>query len=149
MYSLSCFRVTIDSIQELADSKIGVGIWGRFNKDLFLMAQDDASQIIGKQAKDYNDALEAAGKVANGNYAFYENEHFLKEVRSKVKSSQKSLSLHVMKECAIKMPISIGLAKNSPLKDQVDKYTRRMIESGLIQKWLSDVTMQFEASEEE
>lgn len=128
---------------------MGIGIWGRFNKDLFMMAQDEASQIIGKRAELYSGAFEAARKVANGEYAFYENEHFLKEVRSKIKSFQEGVSLHVMEECAIQMPISIGLAKNSPLKEQVDKYTRRMIESGLIQKWLSDVTMKFEASEEE
>lgn len=142
-------RVTIDTIKELADSKVGIGMWGQFNKDLFLMAQDEDSQTLGQRAEHYTDPLEAAGKVSDGSYAFYENEHFLKEIRSKVKSSQQGLSLHVMRECAIQMPISIGLSKNSPVKEKIDQYLRRMIESGLIEKWLSDVTMKFEASEEE
>lgn len=143
------FRVTIDIIAELAEKKVGIGVWGQFNKNFFLMAQDEASQTVGQRAENYTNALESAGKVSNGDYAFYENEHFLKEIRSKVKSSQKGLSLHVMRECAIQMPISIGLAKNTPLKENIDKYLRRMIESGLIEKWLSDITMNFESSEEE
>lgn len=43
-----------------------------------------------------------------------------------------------MRECTINMPISIGLEKNSPLKPEVDKLLRRMIEAGLVSKWLSD-----------
>ena len=44
------------------------------------------------------------------------------------------------------MPISLGLDKNSPLKEQVDKYIRRAVEGGLIQKWLMRATKGFESS---
>lgn len=43
-----------------------------------------------------------------------------------------------MEECAIHMPISIGLDKNSPLKPRMDKLLRRIIEAGLVSKWLAD-----------
>lgn len=57
--------------------------------------------------------------------------------------------LHIMKECAVNMPISIGLERNSPLKPRVDRLLRQIIEAGLISKWLSDSIQKFDASEEE
>ncbi|KAK0174937.1 hypothetical protein PV327_010640 [Microctonus hyperodae] len=48
-------------------------------------------------------------------------------------------NLHIMKECVILMPISIGMNRNSPLKPQVDQLVRNVVESGLVEKWLSDV----------
>lgn len=84
-------------------------------------------------------------------FAYYENEHFLREMRfhhtKNAANSQKLL--HIMKECAINMPVSIGLEKNSPLRSRVDLLLRRIIESGLIGKWLEDSTQQFESSVEE
>lgn len=44
------------------------------------------------------------------------------------------------------MPIGIGLEKNSPLKEQIDKYTRRAIEGGLVQKWTANAIKSFESS---
>lgn len=57
--------------------------------------------------------------------------------------------LHVMTECAINMPISIGLQKNSPLKPSFDRLLRQIMEAGLINKWLSDSIRRFEGSIEE
>lgn len=54
-----------------------------------------------------------------------------------------------MKECAINMPISIGLERNSPLKSRFDVLLRQIMEAGLISKWLSDSVKKFEASVEE
>lgn len=70
-------------------------------------------------------------------------------MRSKVKATDSHLALHIMSHCSIHMPVSIGLEKNSPLKKQVDKYIRRLIEAGLINKWLMDTVKNFEASNEE
>lgn len=70
-------------------------------------------------------------------------------MRSKLKASELQLSLHIMSHCSVQMPVSIGLEKNSPLKTQVDKYIRRLIEAGLISKWIMDTIKNFEASKEE
>jgi hypothetical protein len=51
-----------------------------------------------------------------------------------------------MEECAINMPISVGLDKNSPLKRQLDKYLLRMVEGGLTKKWLMSATESFASS---
>lgn len=70
-------------------------------------------------------------------------------MRSKVKAIESQLTLHIMSHCSVHMPVSIGLEKNSPLKSQVDKYIRRLIEAGLISKWLMDTVKNFDASNEE
>lgn len=44
-----------------------------------------------------------------------------------------------MRDCIINMPVSLGLQKNSPLKPRVDQLIRRMLEAGLVEKWLYDV----------
>lgn len=90
-------------------------------------------------------------RVSNGKFAYYENEYFLRELRHKHDQieSNKLKFLHIMKECAISMPISIGLEKNSPLKPSFDRLLRQVMEAGLISKWLSDSIQRFEASVEE
>lgn len=40
------------------------------------------------------------------------------------------------------MPISLGLQKNSPIKPAVDRFLRRVIEAGLVKKWLNDVMLE-------
>lgn len=83
-------------------------------------------------------------RVKQGKFAYFENEYFLRELSQmhddKITNVQNNAQkpLHVMRECTINMPISIGLEKNSPLKPEVDKLLRRMIEAGLVSKWLSD-----------
>lgn len=57
--------------------------------------------------------------------------------------------LHLMRECAVNMPISIGLEKNSPIKPKFDRLLRRLIEAGLVSKWLSEAARHYESSEVE
>lgn len=47
------------------------------------------------------------------------------------------------------MPISIGLAKNSPLKPKIDELIQYAIEGGLILKWYREAISSFEESVEE
>lgn len=52
-------RVIIDTISELADSKVGIGIWGQQNKGFFQMSEDTSSKLIADRAEHYNDPAEA------------------------------------------------------------------------------------------
>lgn len=89
--------------------------------------------------------------MSQGKFAYYENEYFLQEMlfHHDEQPENKEKYLHIMEECAINMPISIGLEKNSPLKQRFDKLLRRIMESGLISKWLDDTTQKFQSSTEE
>lgn len=57
-------------------------------------------------------------------------------------TSNGDFTLHIMSNCIINMPISLGLQKNSPIKPAVDKFLRRVIEAGLVKKWLHDVMLE-------
>nr|AXY83445.1 putative ionotropic receptor 21 [Conopomorpha sinensis] len=47
-------------------------------------------------------------------------------------------SLHIMTDCVVNIPVSIGFQKNSPLKPLADIYLSRIVEVGLVEKWLND-----------
>ncbi|XP_063925717.1 glutamate receptor ionotropic, kainate glr-3 [Zophobas morio] len=152
-------RVTINTLQELINSRLKCGGWGEVNREFFKMSLDPSTKLIGENFEVVNDSNEAVDKVAQGVFAFYENSYFLKEAlvkrqlrfqMSRVSSAsnqsqemkdiaKEDRNLHIMTDCVIKMPISIGLQKNSPIKPRVDKYIRRVLEAGLIKKWLDDV----------
>ncbi|XP_053663227.1 uncharacterized protein LOC128712357 [Anopheles marshallii] len=141
-------RLTIDTLQDLAESPIRCGAWGAQNKLFFQMAQDPYSQAIGaklEHAPNYNEAVD---KVSEGLYAYYENIYILRQLRSTRKSEKARQTLHIMQECAVHMPISIGMEKNSPLKYQVDRHVRALIEGGLTRKWLSDAIERFQSNVE-
>nr|CAI5817888.1 unnamed protein product [Callosobruchus analis] len=153
-------KVTIDTLQELVASRLTYGGWGEINKDFFKMSTDPTIQMISKNFVMVNNSDEAVDRVADATFAFYENAWYLKEAA--VKRQQKfyfkrsslnqntssdgldSISglndrtLHIMRDCIINMPVSIGLQKNSPLTPRFNKYTNRILEAGLITKWLDD-----------
>lgn len=131
-------RVTIDTLEQLAQSPIKCGVWSEETQKFFKSSLDEASQAVGERIEIVEDENVAIERVLEGNYAYYENTHFLRDLRSDRESSQETL--HIMGDCIIKMPISLGIQKNSPLKPTTDKYLRRLIEAGLVQKWLSDAT---------
>ncbi|KAB0794722.1 hypothetical protein PPYR_11561 [Photinus pyralis] len=155
-------RVTIDTLQELINSKLAVGGWGEVNVEFFRTSLDVPTQIIGSRFEKLNDSDDAIDRVVEGNFALYENEYYLQNavVKKQLRYQQeedelkgnKSLQiqkipkgdhyLHIMSDCMIHMPISIGLKKNSPLKYRVDTLVRRIFEVGLVKKWLDDIMQQ-------
>lgn len=135
------------------------GGWGEINREFFKTSLDPTSQIIGSRFEMINNSDAAVDKVAEGKFAFYENTYFLQEIviKRQLKSDGQEATtdangteiplqververnLHIMSDCVINMPISLGLQKNSPIKLRMDKFIRRTIEAGLIKKWLDDV----------
>lgn len=132
------FRVTIDTLEQLAESTITCGVWSEETQKFFTTSLDEASRAVGERIEIAEDVNQTIEKVIEGKYAYYENTHFLRDLRSDRESGQETL--HIMRDCIIKMPISLGIQKNSPLKPTTDKYLRRLIEAGLVQKWLGDAT---------
>lgn len=132
--SLKCaiFRVTIDTLQELIDSRLTCGGWGEINRQFFKLSLDKASKVIGENFETVNNSADAVDRVAAASFAFYENTYFLKEALVKrqlryqnlrtntnqtndtqtvdTELAQSDRSLHIMRDCIINMPTSIGIA---------------------------------------
>nr|XP_012224227.1 PREDICTED: glutamate receptor 1-like [Linepithema humile] len=147
-------KVTIDTLTQLTKSSLAVGGWSEEGKEFFLASPDPHSQEIGHKFELTENEEDAIDRVANGTFSYYENSYLLQHVRGKRiyekgndqnNKSEKDTgsgvkyNLHIMEECVVHMPIALGLEKNSPLKPHVDLWVRRMIEIGLVHKWLSDV----------
>lgn len=126
-------RVTIDTLTQLAKSSIGVGGWDKESKNFFQTSLDLSSQEIGNKFQLIMDEDKAIERVANGTFCYYENSYLLRHARVKRQLLEKKQeenktienmllkhNLHIMKECAIHMPIALGMEKNSPLKPRVD-----------------------------
>lgn len=159
-------KVTIDTLKELVDSKVTCGGWGTETKTFFVDSLDEIGQKIGQRFETINDPVEAANKVAQGTYAYYDNKDFLKYLgvirkknvpvmesisnssnTSSVMKSDSEKNLHIMSDCVVHIPISIGFHKNSPLKPLADIYMRRVVEVGLVEKWLGDAMYQVRSQE--
>lgn len=70
-------RVTIDTLEELADSVIGCGGWGEQSREFFITSLDVASQKVGRKFEIIYDVDSAVERVASGEFAYYENVHYL------------------------------------------------------------------------
>lgn len=141
------------------DFQVTCGGWGIETKKFFEDSLDDIGQKIGQRFETIDDPMEAANKVAQGIYAYYDNADFLKYISAKRKNTTMVMeyfdnstmngtetievmnaerNLHIMMDCVVNIPISIGFHKNSPLKPLADIYLRRIVEVGLVEKWLND-----------
>ncbi|RZF42688.1 hypothetical protein LSTR_LSTR001483 [Laodelphax striatellus] len=164
-------RVMIDTVEQLASSTVRCGGWGEENKKSFINSIDPAGREIGRKFDIIDDPLaaNALGRIADGEFSYYDNMYWLQNARVKywislargaargdlqnvtddqnntesrdLVSTKLEHNLHLMSDCVINMPISLGLQKNSPLKPQMDKFIRSLIEAGLVQKWLADVML--------
>lgn len=143
--------MAIDTLKELANSPIECGSWGDQIREYFLASLDESSQRIGEKIETIASVEDAVQRVVDGQFALFESEHVLQELRSKraMSGNNAADALHIMEQCAIYMPIAIGLERNSPLRDRVDVLLRRMIEAGLTSKWLQEARRGYVASVEE
>lgn len=127
--------MTIDTFSQLANSDLNIGGWGMDKKQFFKSSDDSDVKFLGNKFEIVNDEEEAVTRVINGTFAYYESTYFLQHMRALTEIREKNLrtnksqnsdtfklNLHIMEECAVTMPVSIGMDKNSPLKSDVDKW---------------------------
>jgi len=72
-----CFRVTIDTLEQLAESKISAGGWDEQTMKFFQTSLDSAGKIVGSRFEIERDIDTAVRRVSKGEFAFYENIYFL------------------------------------------------------------------------
>lgn len=86
-------RITIDTLDALADSNVDCGGWGEQSKQFFMTSLDKTGQRIGQKFQEVYDIDEAVDRVSKGQFAYYDNIHFLRyvKVRQKIKTNEQKL----------------------------------------------------------
>ncbi|XP_037957813.1 glutamate receptor ionotropic, delta-2 [Teleopsis dalmanni] len=140
-------RITIDTLQQLVQSRITVAVGEKENERFFNEAFDEEAQKIATKMDVIDNIDGLTQRIAMGDYAYYDNEYFLRHIRLMGGDRQNQV-LHIMGDCIVHLPVAIGMTKNSPFKPNVDKYLKRFIESGLTNKWLKDITKNLPSEEE-
>lgn len=56
-------RLTIDTLDELANNPIGIGVWGEQNRQFFLTSGDEISQKIGEKIEIMKTAADAVSII--------------------------------------------------------------------------------------
>ena len=69
--------MTIDTLEDLAESSIGCGGWGEQSREFFVTSLDVASQKVGRKFEVIHDVDSAVERVASGELAYYENIYYL------------------------------------------------------------------------
>ena len=136
--------LTVDTLRELADSELQTGGWGHLTKQFFTTSLDEAGRRVGRRFKVLFNPEEGILNVSKGVLAYYENAYFLEYTAVQqllLRNEGRRGSVHLMSDCVINAPISLGLKKNSPIKNRVDALIARVVEGGLVQKWLADAML--------
>jgi len=74
-------RVTIDTLDALADSNINCGGWGEQSKEFFMTSLDKTGQRVGQKFQEVYEVDNPIDLVSKGQFAYYDNIHFLRYVR--------------------------------------------------------------------
>lgn len=74
-------RITIDTLEALADSNVDCGGWGEQSKEFFMTSLDKTAQRVGQKFEEVYNIDEAIDRVSKGKFAYYDNIHFLKYVK--------------------------------------------------------------------
>ncbi|XP_013097824.2 glutamate receptor ionotropic, delta-1 [Stomoxys calcitrans] len=142
-------KITIDTLEELLQSHLTLTVGTLENKRLFDNAFDQILKQLGTKTDIITDVTGVTEKIAKGSHAYYDNQYFLQHLRLvSATATDDDNIVHIMRDCVVQMPVALGLTRNSALKSHIDKYLQRLMEAGLLMKWLQDAVQYFPSEEQ-
>lgn len=75
------YRITIDTLEALAESNVDCGGWGEQSKEFFMSSLDKIGQKVGQKFQEVYNVDEAIDRVSKGQFAYYDNKHFLRYIK--------------------------------------------------------------------
>lgn len=81
-------------MEALADSNVDCGGWGEQSKEFFMTSLDKTGQRVGQKFQEVYDVDKAIDRVSKGQFAYYDNIHFLRytKVMQKTKTNGQDLT---------------------------------------------------------
>lgn len=74
-------RITIDTLEALAESNVDCGGWGEQSKEFFMTSLDKTGQRVGQKFREVYNVDEAIDLVSKGQFAYYDNVYYLRYVK--------------------------------------------------------------------
>lgn len=80
-------------MEALADSNVDCGGWGEQSKEFFMTSLDKIGQKVGQKFQEVYEIDKAIDRVSKGQFAYYDNIHFLRYVKvmQKTKTNEQDL----------------------------------------------------------
>ncbi|XP_069942931.1 ionotropic receptor 21a-like [Cherax quadricarinatus] len=131
----------INTLQQLVGSSLPA--WGATGLTFKKILEENPDPTVQRLALRYlpvTDASQGILLTAQGKYAMMENRQFLQYVIATNYTNQfGEETLHVMKECFLPFRIGMAMPKQAPYKPNFDIIVTRVVEAGLVGKWLREV----------
>lgn len=133
----------VDTIKQLTQSPMGKITFGNFIRDALLRSNIPILNELGEQISVTFDFTSIYSLIDSDKWAVQSSKESLEYMAAtKCNSVYSNCHVHLMLECVLPALIAFGLQKNSPLKNDMDYETQRLIESGIIQHHRSEFARQ-------
>ncbi|KAG7168337.1 Ionotropic receptor 21a-like 2, partial [Homarus americanus] len=128
---------TVNTVRELYASGLQIAGIGHF----FGSALEASSNQYLKRFQAYQLHKDLWTVVEAGTTVYLESKMYLQYVITKLFSSRGAPLMRIIKECFAPYNIALTTQRHSPLKEKLDPFIMRMVESGLVQYWFSESLM--------
>ncbi|XP_066973634.1 ionotropic receptor 21a-like isoform X2 [Macrobrachium rosenbergii] len=131
----------IDTLEQLTLSTLPA--WGSTGITFKKMLQESPDPLVQSLADRYHPVSgtkEGIMLTAQKKYAMMENRQYLEYmIATNFTNKYGEETLHVMKECFLPFQIGMAIPKKAPYKPNFDRIIKKIIEAGLVRKWLKDI----------
>ncbi|XP_068218796.1 ionotropic receptor 21a-like isoform X2 [Palaemon carinicauda] len=131
----------INTLEQLASSKLPAwGSTGITFKKLLQASPDPMVRSLADRYYPVSGTKEGIDLTAQRKYAMMENRQFLEyTIATNFTNQYGEETLHVMEECFLPFQIGMALPKKAPYKPNFDNVITKIVEAGLVRKWLRDI----------
>ena len=123
----------IDTLQQLADSRLTKVVFGTFQKGIYLNSTLKVQQTLGDQLIPYYNLTETYLLLASGQYAVESNLDNLRYMAATMYPTKTTgPTVHLIKEAIMPVQATFGLQKDSQLKTYFDRHIQRLVEADIV-----------------
>ena len=132
----------IKTLKQLRESSLRLG-GTEFWVTQFLPSIDENVRSFAERLEPTYEISDLFDKVEAGEYTVIENRHNLEFYIAAKYTYGKKASIRIVDQCLVSYGISVVLQKYSPMAESFNKVILRIVESGLEERWKTEVNEEF------